>query len=184
MHSGRGAALSRLSSSRPLAEMIEKQTVFEINSEMFRNKNKKASYFEGGWNPVFHRSLRQSIVEAIMFTKLLKPVKPLLTPTERSVLDLIGQGKTSKEIAAALSMSILTVGNHRKSISRKLNLHSTAELAAHGAMSRTNPPIDTPCTLTLTCKVDQFNIDVMYGGRLTLKGGSAKVSVGEFVFRF
>jgi len=120
-----------------------------------------------------------------MFAKPLKPINGLLTRTEQNVLDLIGQGKTSKEIAVLLEISVLTVGNHRKSISRKLNLHSTAELASYGAGLISAPPIDTPCTLTFTCKLEQFKIDVTYGGRLTLKGGgSAKVCVGKSIYRF
>lgn len=57
----------------------------------------------------------------------------LLTPREAQVLRLIGEGKTSKEIAAELGVSVDTIANHRKSICRKLGVHSTAELVAHAA---------------------------------------------------
>ena len=56
-----------------------------------------------------------------------------LTPRENEILALIGQGLTSKEIASDLRLSVETVRNHRKSICRKLSLHSTAELVAHAA---------------------------------------------------
>lgn len=56
-----------------------------------------------------------------------------LTSREADVPTLIGRGKTTKEIAALLSISVQTVGNHRKQICRKLDLHSTAEIAAYGA---------------------------------------------------
>jgi len=56
-----------------------------------------------------------------------------LTPKEEQVLTLIGHGKTSKEVAAALHVSVQTVANHRKSICAKLGLHSTAALVAHAA---------------------------------------------------
>jgi DNA-binding CsgD family transcriptional regulator len=59
-----------------------------------------------------------------------------LTRREREVLEWIGHGKTSKDIAAGLGMSVLTVGNHRKQICRKLGLHTTAELAAYAAKQR------------------------------------------------
>jgi DNA-binding CsgD family transcriptional regulator len=58
---------------------------------------------------------------------------PVLTPAERRVLGLIGQGLTTKEIASHLNVSVWTVGNQRRSICRKLEKHSTAELAAYGA---------------------------------------------------
>lgn len=57
-----------------------------------------------------------------------------LTPRERQVLDLIGQGKTTKEIAALLQLSAGTVSNHRKAICKKLDIHSTAELVCRAAL--------------------------------------------------
>jgi DNA-binding CsgD family transcriptional regulator len=55
-----------------------------------------------------------------------------LTARERQVLLLIGAGKTTKEIAAMLTCSAATIGNHRKSLCRKLGVHSTAELVHEG----------------------------------------------------
>ncbi len=54
-----------------------------------------------------------------------------LTPRENEILELIGQGKTSKQIAGTLNLSVFTVNNHRKHICRKLGLHSTAQLVAY-----------------------------------------------------
>jgi DNA-binding CsgD family transcriptional regulator len=112
----------------------------------------------------------------------------VLTPTETAVLELIGQGKTSKEIAMVLNMSVLTVGNHRKSIARKLNLHSTAELASYGATAGagggTAPEADANCSLNLTLCVDDCILEITYSGPLTRNGGRARVSVGKSVYRF
>lgn len=52
----------------------------------------------------------------------------LLTSREREVLQWIAEGKTNKEIAQALSLSVYTVEAHRGRIMEKLNLHSTGEL--------------------------------------------------------
>lgn len=52
----------------------------------------------------------------------------LLTSREREVLQLIAEGKTNKDIAVALSLSVYTVEAHRGRIMEKLNLHSTGEL--------------------------------------------------------
>ena len=52
----------------------------------------------------------------------------LLTSREREVLQLIAEGKTNKEIATALKLSVYTVDAHRGRIMEKLNLHSTGEL--------------------------------------------------------
>jgi two-component system, NarL family, response regulator NreC len=56
-----------------------------------------------------------------------------LTGREKEVLQHIAGGKTSKQVAEALSVSIHTISNHRKHICRKLGLHSTAELVAFAA---------------------------------------------------
>ena len=52
----------------------------------------------------------------------------LLTSREREVLQHIAEGKTNKEIATALNLSVYTVEAHRGRIMEKLNLHSTGEL--------------------------------------------------------
>ena len=51
-----------------------------------------------------------------------------LTDREREVLQLIAEGKTNKEIATLLSVSINTVETHRKHIMEKLDLHNTADI--------------------------------------------------------
>jgi two-component system response regulator NreC len=51
-----------------------------------------------------------------------------LTPREREILKLIGEGNTNQEIADQLSLSINTVQTHRSRIMDKLNLHSRAQL--------------------------------------------------------
>lgn len=55
----------------------------------------------------------------------------MLSRRERSVLTLIGTGKTSKDIALILQLSPSTVASYRKCICRKLCVHSTAELIAY-----------------------------------------------------
>ena len=52
----------------------------------------------------------------------------LLTSREREVLQLIAEGKTNKEIATLLNLSVYTVDAHRGRIMEKLNLHATSEL--------------------------------------------------------
>ncbi|HEX4166021.1 MAG TPA: response regulator transcription factor [Bryobacteraceae bacterium] len=52
----------------------------------------------------------------------------LLTNREREVLQLIAEGKTNKEVATKLNLSVYTIDSHRGKIMEKLNLHSTGEL--------------------------------------------------------
>jgi len=52
----------------------------------------------------------------------------VLTDREREVLQLLAEGKTTKEIAYSLSISIKTIETYRQSIMQKLNVRSIAEL--------------------------------------------------------
>lgn len=52
----------------------------------------------------------------------------LLTAREREVLQLLAEGKSNKEAAALLNLSLHTVETHRGNILQKLNLHGQAEL--------------------------------------------------------
>jgi len=52
----------------------------------------------------------------------------LLTTRERETLHLLAEGKSNKDIAALLKLSLFTVETHRRNLQEKLNLHSLAEL--------------------------------------------------------
>nr|MBN2277305.1 response regulator transcription factor [candidate division Zixibacteria bacterium] len=55
----------------------------------------------------------------------------LLSSREREVLQLVAEGKSTKEIAAFLNLSVKTIETHRKQIMEKLNIHSVAELTKY-----------------------------------------------------
>ena len=59
----------------------------------------------------------------------------LLTTREREVLQMIAEGKTNKEIATSLNLSVYTVEAHRGRLMEKLNLHSTGELVRFAVRS-------------------------------------------------
>jgi len=52
----------------------------------------------------------------------------LLTPREREILQLIAEGKSNKDVANLLSLSVYTVETHRANLMQKLNLRSVPEL--------------------------------------------------------
>lgn len=54
-----------------------------------------------------------------------------LTPRERQVLQLIAEGKRTKEIAALLGVSVKTAESHRTRLMEKLNIHETAGLVRY-----------------------------------------------------
>ena len=55
----------------------------------------------------------------------------LLSEREREIFQLVAEGRSSKDIAALLSLSPTTVETHRAHIMQKLNLHNTAELVLY-----------------------------------------------------
>ena len=57
--------------------------------------------------------------------------KCVLTPREREVIQLVAEGKTTKEVATALSLSVKTAETHRTNLMRKLDLHSVADLTLY-----------------------------------------------------
>lgn len=54
-----------------------------------------------------------------------------LTSREREVIQLLAEGKTSKEVAVTLNLSVKTAETHRTNLMRKLDLHSVADLTRY-----------------------------------------------------
>jgi DNA-binding NarL/FixJ family response regulator len=65
-----------------------------------------------------------------------------LTPREREVLQLIAEGNSYKEIAAALKISPKTVGQHRERLMQKLHCRRTAELVKYALREGLTPAIE------------------------------------------
>jgi two-component system response regulator FixJ len=59
-----------------------------------------------------------------------------LTPREQEVMELLAVGKSSKEIATALDVSVRTVEGHRRNVLRKMGVDSATKLARAVAKSR------------------------------------------------
>lgn len=55
----------------------------------------------------------------------------LLTDREKQVLQLLAEGRSNKEAAALLDLSLSTVETHRANLMQKLNLHNTAEIVLY-----------------------------------------------------
>jgi two-component system, NarL family, response regulator NreC len=74
--------------------------------------------------------LSPSVSDAVLtdYRKHVTNPVDLLTGREREVIHLIAEGKTNKEIANLLSLSVYTVEAHRGRIMEKLNLHNTGDI--------------------------------------------------------
>jgi DNA-binding NarL/FixJ family response regulator len=60
----------------------------------------------------------------------------LLTGREREILQMLAEGKSNKEIASMLNLSLYTIETHRRNLQDKLNLHSLAELILYAVRKR------------------------------------------------
>jgi DNA-binding NarL/FixJ family response regulator len=54
-----------------------------------------------------------------------------LTPRQREILQLLAEGKSSKEVAVALGLSVKTAETHRANIMSRLNCHSVSDLVRY-----------------------------------------------------
>ena len=87
----------------------------------------RSAYTEGAFLP-------PSIAREVMDRFIQRPPEegqPRLTDREKEVLRLIAEGKTNKEIAEILFLSVKTVMAHRANIMEKLDLHSRTELVKY-----------------------------------------------------
>jgi len=77
--------------------------------------------------------LSPAVAEAVVQAYLGKTELPLdlLTPREREVVQLVAEGKTTKEIAEVLGVSVKTAESHRANIMEKLDIHEIAGLVRY-----------------------------------------------------
>jgi DNA-binding NarL/FixJ family response regulator len=87
-----------------------------------------------------HKAYFDTRVSSLLLDSFLKPEpQPAetppggdrLTPREREIVQLIAEGRTSKEVASKLGLSAKTVEAHRANIMNKLNVHSASQLVLY-----------------------------------------------------
>lgn len=76
-------------------------------------------------------SIATPVIDRVMNPQRVPTVKnpvAALTPRQREILQLIGEGKGTKEIATHLNVSVKTIDFHKTRLMHRLNIHTTAEL--------------------------------------------------------
>ena len=79
------------------------------------------------FSPAVSRMLVEDYVRQLQ-DREIEDSYELLTTREREILQLIAEGKSNKDIAAALNLSLYTVETHRGNLMEKLGLHTVPEL--------------------------------------------------------
>jgi DNA-binding NarL/FixJ family response regulator len=71
-----------------------------------------------------------------------EPDKPAgrLTPRQREIVQLLAEGKSSKEVAVSLGLSVKTAETHRANIMRRLDCHSVSELVRYAVRNNIIEP--------------------------------------------
>ena len=84
--------------------------------------------------PFFSPAITQTLLEdymRVLKQEGLSDSFELLTTREKEVLQLLAEGKSNKEAATILDISLYTVESHRTNLMQKLNLHNTAEIVLY-----------------------------------------------------
>ena len=85
--------------------------------------------------PFFTGKVSEKLVETFLVKSGPSPA-PLLTAREKSVVQLIAEGKTNKQMADVLGLSSKTVESHRAAALRKLSLTTTADLIRYAVRNK------------------------------------------------
>jgi DNA-binding NarL/FixJ family response regulator len=89
--------------------------------------------------PFFSPEIAKTMLEDYMRflqQRNLQDSYDLLTDREKEVLQLLAEGKSNKEVAGILDVSVYTVDTHRTHLMQKLNLHNTAEIVLYAVRKK------------------------------------------------
>ena len=89
--------------------------------------------------PFFSPQIAQTLLEDYMRQlqqRGLEDSYDLLTSREKEILQLLAEGKSNKEVASLLDLSVYTVETHRANLMQRLNLHSTAEIVLYAVRKK------------------------------------------------
>jgi len=93
----------------------------------------------GSKRPFFSPAISQTLLDnylSQLHSKGLQDSYDLLTDREKEILQLLAEGRSNKEVANLLNLSIYTVETHRTNIMQKLDLHNTAEIVLYAVRKR------------------------------------------------
>lgn len=89
--------------------------------------------------PFFSPAIANTLLEDYMRQlqqRGLQDSYDLLTDREKEILQLLAEGRSNKEVAAALDLSTSTVETHRTHIMQKLDLHSSADIVLYAVRKK------------------------------------------------
>jgi DNA-binding NarL/FixJ family response regulator len=99
-------------------------TIFQAVENLLRHK------------PFFTTRVSEAMLQSYLDPSAdheIKAMSPsdVLTPRERQIVQLIAEGKSTKEVAVSLQISVKTAETHRTNLMRKLDIHSVSEIVRY-----------------------------------------------------
>jgi two-component system, NarL family, response regulator NreC len=129
MHSDETYILRALSAGAKgyiLKDAVEDEILPAVRSVL-----KGKSYF----SPAIAKTLLEDYVRYLR-QRGLEDSYDLLTDREKEILQLLAEGRSNKEVANLLNLSVTTVETHRTNMMQKLGLHSAAEIVLYAVRKR------------------------------------------------
>ncbi len=90
--------------------------------------------------PFFTQKVSEVVLEGFLKGKGAEPEQDELTPREREIVQLLAEGKSNKETAAVLGISVKTVEAHRANLMRKMGFSSLSDLVRYAVREKMIEP--------------------------------------------
>jgi DNA-binding NarL/FixJ family response regulator len=116
--------------------------VFDVGARSYIVKTEAAKNLIPAVRSAYaHKPFFTSKVSEIVFARYLDrggpdPTNSSLTPRERELVQLLAEGKSNKEAAGTLGISVKTVETHRAAIMHKLSLRSVSDLVRYAVRNK------------------------------------------------
>ena len=93
--------------------------------------------------PYFTAKVADEVLDGFLERRVHRPQckTRVLTARERQVVQLLAEGRTSREVASELGLSVKTAESHRANVMRKLQVHSVGELVLYALRNQIVPSI-------------------------------------------
>ncbi len=98
----------------------------------------------------FTTKISEMVIASFLNSRTMEPTPSNalgLTSREREVIQLVAEGKSTKEVAVTLGLSVKTADTHRSNLMRKLGVHSVSELVLYAIRNNiihVVEPLDAP----------------------------------------
>jgi len=116
--------------------------VFDVGARSYILKTEAAKHLVPAIrSAAAHKPFFTSKISEIVFARYLNPAGPdqkdaSLTPRERELIQLLAEGKSNKESASVLGISVKTVETHRAAIMKKLAFKSVSDLVRYAIRNK------------------------------------------------